>query len=423
MTNPTYQDAVTEYNSILKGLYAPEPGAPKKRGAKRGAAGVEPDVLAQRADEFAAASVNVADMTGVYLNDANPQIRQAAEYRMLLQANAEMEVAYTLFQAAEVEIYGPQEGVKRSVRGPSTAQAALANALESPLEAGLEPFIEMSKKRGTRSKDPVKARKDLLDQAAFTLDTVASLASTTSSQALDALFKLDPDLLKRAIAPINKEISEAVEKAAEKINEKIKALLRAAVRLLLQVYDRILALIGKDAEETARKKVKDWVDELRTDHKKKGDEPKLAEKLVKQVYIVDAINGEVTGWMKDTKAGLDEINKATDAIEALAAGFEKKAEQIQSFLKLLASVPKVTTGIAAAVAQFQPQWVPAIAAAVPVVEALRGAVTLGLLGYTLFTGYDHVDSGKATFFNRFTVEIPDRVEGVRETVMKAVVVS
>ena len=287
----------------------------------------------------------------------------------------------------------------------------------------MTPFVAESVRRGTRSKDPVKARKELADSASFTLETIADLTSQTSSQALDALFKLDGELLKKAIAPINKEIAEMVEKAAEKINQKIKDLLRVAVRLLLQVYDKVLALIGKDAEESARKKVKDWVDELRSDHKKKGDEPKLAEKLVKQVYAVEVINTEVAGWVKDGKAELDALYKATDDVEALKAGFEMKVERVKSFLKLLAGVPKATAAIAAAAAKIQPQWTPAIAAALPAVEALRGAVTLGLLGYTLFTGYDHVDSGKAMFFNRFSVEIPDRVEGVRETIMKAMAVS
>jgi hypothetical protein len=278
-------------------------------------------------------------------------------------------------------------------------------------------------RRSTRSKDPVKARKELADSAKFTLETIADLTSNTSSQALDALFKLDAALLKKAVAPVSKEISEIVENAAAKINQKIKDILRAAVRLLLQVYDKVLALIGVDAEEMARKKVKDWVEELRSDHKKKGDEPKLADKLVKEVYAVDVINNEVAGWVKDGKAELEALYKATDAVEALSAGFEMKVERVKSFLKLLAGIPKATGAIAAAAAQIQPAWAPAIAAALPAIEALRGAVTLGLLGYTLFTGYDHVDSGKAMFFNRFTVVIPDRVEGVRETVMKAMAVN
>ena len=113
MTNPTYQETVTQYNTLLQGLYAPEPGAGKKRGVKRGAAEVDAGVLAKRAGDFAAASVNMGDMTGVYLDDANPAVRQAAEYRMLLQANAEMEVAYSLIQAAESEIWGPDKAPKR----------------------------------------------------------------------------------------------------------------------------------------------------------------------------------------------------------------------------------------------------------------------------------------------------------------------
>jgi hypothetical protein len=52
----------------------------------------------------------------------------------------------------------------------------------------------------------------------------------------------------------------------------------------------------------------------------------------------------------------------------------------------------------------------------PQIQMLVAAVTLNLLGYVLYTGYDHVDSGRITSFNRFGINIPNRVEGVRETV-------
>jgi hypothetical protein len=52
----------------------------------------------------------------------------------------------------------------------------------------------------------------------------------------------------------------------------------------------------------------------------------------------------------------------------------------------------------------------------PPAQILVAGVTIGLLGYTVYTGYDHVDSGRLPF-------VPDRVEGVRETVQTALAVT
>ena len=63
--------------------------------------------------------------------------------------------------------------------------------------------------------------------------------------------------------------------------------------------------------------------------------------------------------------------------------------------------------------------IPQLKALAPQLEIVLTAVTLGVLGYTLYTGYDHVDSGRVQFSQRFGVNIPDRVVGVRATVQKA----
>lgn len=57
----------------------------------------------------------------------------------------------------------------------------------------------------------------------------------------------------------------------------------------------------------------------------------------------------------------------------------------------------------------------------PYMQMFIAAVVLGLLGYTLFSGYEYVDSGSVNYFNRFQVHIPDRVEGVSATVQKVLV--
>jgi hypothetical protein len=55
----------------------------------------------------------------------------------------------------------------------------------------------------------------------------------------------------------------------------------------------------------------------------------------------------------------------------------------------------------------------------PQAQAVIAGLVAALLAYILFTGYDHVDSGRITFFNKFGVNIPDRVSGVHKTLETA----
>jgi len=298
----------------------------------------------------------------------------------------------------------------------------LAGVLEAPLEAGLSPFMAAEPSRGGPA-DPAEALSSLQDQVRRSLRDIARQASKTGSYALDTLFSLDSEMLKKAVAPVGKEASELIEKVVQGLNEKIKSLLQTAVRLLLQAYDWVLSLIGKDAEEEARQKVREWIEELRTSHKKKDDSADLAEQLVASLFATTTINEEVTKWAQESKASVESVNQAAEAVKTLSSGYAVKTARIQVFLKTIGAIPEGATAVVAALTAFNPPMAATVAGLLPTIEILRGAVTLGLIGYTLFAGYDHVDSGKAAFFNRFSVNIPDRVNGVRETVQKVLVVT
>ncbi len=60
---------------------------------------------------------------------------------------------------------------------------------------------------------------------------------------------------------------------------------------------------------------------------------------------------------------------------------------------------------------------------VPIVSTPQGqvvvaAVLTGLVGYALYSGYCHVDTGRISFGERFGFDIPERTIGVRATVMR-----
>jgi hypothetical protein len=419
MPDRTYDETLAAYTAQLRGLFAvPESATAEER--KRGVT-VDTDLLAERAAALADLSEELGSQTSAYLDSDSLPERQAAEIKMLAQANAEMEVASALFAAVEEEARPSKESSRAGGAIASAARSVddLASILEAPLEEGLAPFMHIESSRLPAV--PEEALAQLQDQVRRSLKDISRQASKTSSQALDTLFSLDSEKLKKAIQPINKEISEVVEKLANFLNDKIKSLLRTAVRLLLQAYDWVLALIGKDAEEKARKKVQEWIEELRNSHKSNDDNPDLAEKLVSGLFATEMINTDVANWAKECKATTDATNQATDAVRVLSESFAVKADRTQRFLKTIEGIPGVVAMAGTALAAFNPGAGAAVAAALPTVEVLRGAVILGLMGYILFTGYDHVDSGKATFLKRYSVDIPDRVDGIRKTVQKVLV--
>jgi hypothetical protein len=87
----------------------------------------------------------------------------------------------------------------------------------------------------------------------------------------------------------------------------------------------------------------------------------------------------------------------------LADTYKAKTDQVEKFLKVIA-VAKVTPIPWAKTPQFQ---------------LILAAIALGLLGYTLYAGYDYLDDGRVRGTQGFEFSILNRVEGVRQVVRSA----
>jgi DNA-binding transcriptional regulator YdaS (Cro superfamily) len=406
MPDSTYQAALDEFNQQLRGFFVAPEGTKSVESATRGGGAELPtEVLASRAEILVDASGRLGNLTVGYLDADESQLREAAEMKLLAQANAQAEVSLTLLQTAIDELQGRSTGVTRSSRTAGSQQAIeqLLGVLETPLEQGLQPFVEKRALRGAMETDPAAARQVLQDSVRRSLKNISRKASQVSSLGLDTLFSLDETLLKKGVALVSKDLADLIDKVVEGFNALLSRLTTAAMRLLLQAYDWVLALIGKDGEQAARQKVQEWIDQLRQSHVQAGDEDTLASQLVEQIYATKAINDLVAQWVSASQADAPAINLTADTVDGLSARFEAKINQVASFLKV------------ASVARSLPLPVDKL----PYIQLAVAAVVLGLLGYTLYSGYDYVDSGSVNFFNRFQVHIPDRVEGVSLTVQKA----
>jgi hypothetical protein len=408
MSDPTYQAALDDFTRQLRGFYSAPEGIEAVEGTTRGGGTQLPsDVLATRAENLVDASGRLGNLTAGYLDADESQMREAAEMKLLAQANAQAQVALTLLQTAIDESQGRSLGVTRGSLTAGSQQAidGLLNILETPLEQGLQPFIEERSLRGAAVINPAVARQGLQDSVRRSLTNISRTASQVSGLGLETLFNLDDTLLIKGVALVSQDLADLIDHVIKGFNALVSRLATAAMRLLLQAYDWVLALIGKDGEQAARQKVQGWVDQLRQGHLQAGDENTLASQLVEQVYATKTINDLVSQWLASSQADPATITQTADAVDGLSARYIAKTGQVTSFLKV------------ASLARSLPLPVDKL----PYLQVVVAAVVLGLLGYTLFSGYDYVDSGSVNFFNRFQVHIPDRVEGVSATVQKTLV--
>lgn len=406
MPDSSYQAALDDFTQQLRGFFVAPEGVAALEGATRaGGSELPSEVLASRAEILVDASSRLGNLTLGYLDAGESHMREAAEMKLLAQANAQAEVALNLLQTAIDESQDRHAGVTRASRTAGSQQAIdeLLNVLETPLEQGLGPFVEKESLRGAMVTDPALAHQELQDSVRRSLKNISRKASQITSLGLDTIFNLDDTLLVKGAALVSQDLAVLVDKLVAGFNDLLKRLTASAMRLLLQAYDWVLALIGKGGELAARQKVQGWIDQLRQSHLQGGDQDTLASQLVEQVYDTKAINDAVSQWLTSSKVEAPVLNQTSDAVDGLSSRYEAKIGQVASFLKV------------AAVARSLPLPVDKL----PYLQVVVAAVVLGLLGYTLFSGYDYVDSGSVAFFNRFKVHIPDRVEGVSATVQKA----
>jgi hypothetical protein len=169
--------------------------------------------------------------------------------------------------------------------------------------------------------------------------------------------------------------------------------------LIAQAYDWIIRILGEELETEAKEKVTNWINNLKEELAAE-DGKTLIEELVTSLYAIDALQKDVLAWTKETKAEITVLHQATRDVQILSQKYLQKSNQVSLFLQGIGLV----------------RMAPLPFLKLPQAQAVMAALVTALLAYTLFTGYEHVDSGQITFFNNFGIKIPDRVSGVHKTI-------
>ena len=105
--------------------------------------------------------------------------------------------------------------------------------------------------------------------------------------------------------------------------------------------------------------------------------------------------------MESTQAAPDAIAQTAVTVQGLSQHYNATANKVEQLLKVIAFVKALPL------------------ANTPQGSVVVAAATLGVVGYAVYAGYSHVDSGRIVFANRFGFEIPERIAGVRQTVQTA----
>ncbi len=388
MTDKTYEQMLADYTAELRAFFAPAAitGVPGTRHSPRRAGD-----LARRGERLVQMSREVGEATAGYLSHSEQARREEAQVRLLAQASAQLEVARGLLAAAEAGEPGRRKAVRGDIVSGDVRQSLerLARVLEQPLAA---PPV-MQEVTRTRAGDPAAARTALLRQATSSIQSISRNTARVGVRAAHDLLSLDPGVLAQGVSLISQDAGALIARLGENVSQFVRRLVLSAVQLILQAYDWVLALLGKDVESRIRQQVQQWIDELKKE--KAGTstgEEGLFDKLVDHIFDVKGITHDVTGWIKAATAPGDQLQTLSTQIAGLDKAFETLATQAENFLKLLGTVSTV-----------------ALLKRVPQFAVVVAAIELSLLGYILYTGYDHVDSNRLQFL--------DRVKGVRDLCM------
>ncbi len=373
----TYQEAIQDYVARFDTLFqAPAKGGPA---TTRGTADGPIERLIEKADGIAEASSNVLTLAEPYLESDDYNEREGISADLLAQAAAELQLAFELLQVAAEEEQGEaiaKGGPTRAARGAALSDTvrAMRKTLESPLSAG-QP-VAVRKAVRAMPADPDVAKRELKDTAELTTDTISQRVVETGSRLLiDLIFQTDWLKVLGGTVMTRKDISEQLAKAEEGASALAQKAISTAEKTFLNAYDKMLAMLGKDGQDLARKKVQQWLEQI---EKEQEEDKKIGilGKAVANLYQVDSLNAEMEGWLAETQAAVTKINQGTEQVDLLADKFISLVGQVQLVAKVLTFVKLVP---------------------MPVVLTIYVGFQVGLLTTLVYAGYDYIGHKQVGF--------------------------
>lgn len=371
----SYEEAAQDYLARFRSMLEAPP-APAAV-ATRAAGEVAADTMIENADQIADISASMVPLATSYLEAPDPALREGISGQLLAQAAAELQVATELLQIAAGETVEPSVLATRAARGASLRETieTMERAMSMPVSDGLAA-PGMVRRAAVAAGTPEEAKRALQQAATLTAGAISQrVVEVGGDIAFKLVFKTEWNAVVRSAGLLNKNVVDLLENLKEGTSAIVRRAITAAARTLLNVFDKILALLGKDAEDTARKEVKDWLDEIQ-----RSGKIEVFEKLVVRLYQVEALNTALPDWLDKTSAEVEKINSTTTDVMALSDKFAIFVKRID------------TIGDVIGLARF-------VQAQFPQVLVITTAIRVALLAVLVYAGYDYIGYKRVGFPN------------------------
>ncbi len=371
----SYEDAIQDYLGIFRAM-RDAPPAPAAA-ATRGAAEISAETLIEQAAQIANVSARILPLATGYLESPEPTLREGISGQLLAQAAAELEVATELLNIAAGDVSGTPAPITRSTRGTSLKDAIhnLEKALAKPVSDGLVA-PDLLRRGGEAATTPQDARKALQLAVDVTTGAISQrVVEVGGDLAYNLVFNTEWAAVIQSAGLLSKDIDELLDQIKEGASKLIQSAVKTAIRTLLNVFDKIMALLGKDVEDQARKQIQKWLEDMQ-----KAGKIGLFDKLVVGLYKVDALKVALPGWLDKTTVGMEVINTTTTNVAALSDKFTVLVGRINSVGDVIGLAKFIQTEF-------------------PQVLVVVTAIRVALLAVLVYGGFDYIGYGQGTFLN------------------------
>lgn len=381
-TYHTYEEAAADYLTQLNALL--EVPSEVKGPVTRSTGALPATVLIERADTIADVSAGMLPLAKASLHAPDADLRAGVSGQLIAQAAAELQLAAELLSITEGQAAaaGP---VTRAARGTALQDAirAVAQVMATPAAQGLATAARVT--RSGAAPAATEDTKQVLRTAAIVgVDAVTErVKELGGAVAMDLVTQTEWRVALDGAALLNTDIAQKLESLKEGAGALFTQAVTAAAKTLLNVYDKIMALLGKDAEDAARKQVKEWLEQINKDKK-----IEVFDTLLDRLYRTSAFEKELDGWLEKTSVGPDSINGATAAVREVSAKFAVLAGRLGTV--------ESTVVLAKKFLKF------------PQVMAVAAGIQVALLAVVVYTGYDYIGYRDLSF--------PNLAKGVAEVV-------
>jgi hypothetical protein len=263
----SYEEAAADYLARFNNLL--QVPVAVKGPVTRGAGEVPAEELIEQADAIADISAGMIPLAKAQLEVAGPTLREGLTGQLAAQAAAEFQLAAELLQITEGEPVA-RAVVTRAARGSALQDAvrSLEKVMATTAAKGLVPLASVTRGAVAAPAEIEGAKKSLREAAILGVGAITErVREQGEAIVLDLITQTEWRVVLDGAAMINKDIAEKLESLKSGVGALFKRAVATAVKTLLNVFDKIMALLGNDVEDKARKQIREWLEQINKEQK------------------------------------------------------------------------------------------------------------------------------------------------------------